>query len=175
MTRKPTTPQDAPAKPRRGLPFSDPRHPMHRPASGRQAQPYQPRNLAAVVHGANSPQVLDAVAERYRAAAVAYLGGDSVPDYLTRAEYDRAIQAWARAEARVDLVTRYLDDVGHLDDEGNPRPAARHLVELEAAAAKRRAELGLDPLSRARLGRDVAATGLDLARAWAQADPEGDE
>lgn len=151
---------------RRGLPFSDPRHPMHRPPGGGQPRPYAPGNLEAVVHGANSDQVVDAVAARYREAAVVYLG-DQVPDYLGRREYDRAIQAWARAEARVDLVTRYLDDVGHLDDEGNPRPAARHLVDLEAAAAKRRAELGLDPLSRARLGRDVAATGVDLARLWA--------
>jgi hypothetical protein len=171
MTRKPVqaTPQEAqvPAKSKwRG--WADPRHPMHRPAGGGQPRPYRPGNLEAVVHGANSAALVDAVAERYRAAAVAFLGGaDHVPDYLGRREYDRAIQAWARAEARVDLVTRYLDDVGHLDDEGNPRPAARHLVDLEAAAAKRRAELGLDPLSRARLGRDVAATGVDLARLWA--------
>jgi len=55
----------------------------------------------------------------------------------------------------------------HLDEQGLPRPAARHLVDLEAAAAKRRAEVDLDPLSRARLGRDVAATGVDLARLWA--------
>lgn len=158
-----------PLKPKRkprGLPFSDPRHPAHRPAGGGQPRPYAPGNFEAVVTGASSDRIVDAVAVRYRDAALAYLG-DQVPDYLGRREYDRAIQAWSRAEARVDLVTRYLDDVGHLDDEGNPRPAARHLVDLEASAAKRRADLGLDPLSRARLGRDVAATGVDLARLWA--------
>ena len=156
-----------------GMPFSDPRHPCHRPAGGGQPRPYQAGNLEAVVHGANSAALVDAVATRYRDAALAYLG-DQVPDYLGRAEYDRAVQAWARAEARVDLVTRYLDDVGHLDEQGNPRPAARHLVDLEASAAKRRAELGLDPLSRARLGRDVAATGVDLARLWASDAKDGD-
>ena len=156
----------------RGLPFSDPRHPMHRPAGGGQPRPYAPGNLEAVVHGASSDRLVDVVADRYRAAAVAYLG-DHVPDYLTRADYERALLAWARAESRVDLVTRYLDDVGHLDEQGHPRPAAIHLVNLEASAAKARQALGLDPLSRARLGRDVAATGVDLARAWAQADTDG--
>ena len=60
----------------------------------------------------------------------------------------------------MDVVTH------HLDEAGSPRPAAHQLVELEAAAAKWRAELDADPLSRARLSRDVAAAGVDLACLW---------
>ena len=33
-----------------------------------------------------------------------------------------------------------------------------------------RARLGLDPVSRARLGKDVASSKLDLARLWAEED-----
>jgi hypothetical protein len=150
----------------RGLPFSDPRHPCHRPAGGGKPRPYAPGNLEAVVHGGHSAALVDAVAVRYREAALAYLGG-TIPDHLGRVEFERALLAWSRAEARTDLLQRYVDDVGLLDQDGNPRPAARFLLEAEASAARRRQDLGLDPLSRARLGRDVAATGVDLARLWA--------
>jgi hypothetical protein len=40
----------------------------------------------------------------------------------------------------------------------------------EVRAMQLRARLGLDPLSRARLGKDVASQKLDLARLWAEED-----
>jgi hypothetical protein len=67
----------------------------------------------------------------------------------------------------VDLLARHLDYAGHLDERGNHRPAAMYALQAEAAAAKARDALGLSPIARARLGRDVAATGVDLARLWA--------
>jgi len=41
------------------------------------------------------------------------------------------------------------------------------LTRLEGQAAAMASRLCLDPTSRARLGRDVAATNVDLARLWA--------
>jgi hypothetical protein len=150
--------------------WANPNHPMHRPPTGTQAAPYQPGNLAAVVYGGHSAQVVDAVAAHYLEQARAMLG-DHVPSQVQPSEYQRAVIAWARAEARCDLVARYLDDVGLLDQDGNPRPAARFALEAERTAAKRREELGLTPLARAKLGRDVASASVDLARLWTQGDP----
>jgi hypothetical protein len=46
-----------PARRGRGWGWKDPRHPMHR-----ESAPYQPGNLAAMIHGGRSDAVLDAVA-----------------------------------------------------------------------------------------------------------------
>ena len=51
--------------------------------------------------------------------------------------------------------------------KGKVRPAADLLSRLEVTAAAMRSKLGLDPLSRAKLGRDTAASQVDLARVWA--------
>jgi hypothetical protein len=106
-----------------------------------------------------------------------------------------ALWAWARAEAQVQLLTEYLaakaeaagDGIGDLDDD---RVKAAYLLlhRAEARAMSGRARLGLDPLSQARLGRDRAAAGVDMAQLMAQlhrleqagitvldGDPEGEE
>jgi hypothetical protein len=174
MTSKPSTkpkrkplakPQD-PAQPKRLIGWANPTHPMHRPAGGGPPRPFQPGNLVPVTHGAKSPQVVDAIAAHYLAEAKRMLGVDP-PSYVQEPTYQRAVIAWARSEARVDLVSAWIADHGELDQDGNPWPAARFLSELEAGAAKRRQELGLTPASRAALGRDVASAGVDLARMWA--------
>ena len=48
--------------------------------------------------------------------------------------------------------------------------AALHKAEVRAMNL--RSKLGLDPVSRARLGADLAETKLDLAKYWAQRDRE---
>lgn len=95
--------------------------------------------------------------------------------HLQRPEYRPALWAWGRAEAQVQLLTEYLakrgeeagDGVGDLEDEST-RAAYLLLHRAEARAITLRARLGLDPLSRARLGRDVAAGELDAARLMAE-------
>jgi hypothetical protein len=92
----------------------------------------------------------------------------SVVAYLAEESYRPAVWAWARCEARIQLVTEYLlDRGGDLDADGEVRPAARLLEALERRAENLRARLGLDPLARARLGRDVTATRLDVAQLMA--------
>jgi hypothetical protein len=50
------------------------------------------------------------------------------------------------------------------------------LHRFETQAANLRGRLGLDPLSRARLGKDIAATEVDIAKLMAgMADEEGDD
>ena len=57
------------------------------------------------------------------------------------------------------------DKGGDIDDiDETVRPAADLLARLSARCESMRSKLGLDPLSRARLGRDVAASKVDLAK-----------
>jgi len=137
----------------------------HRPASGKVARGYRwptatAGNEIALKHGAYAPRRVDPLARELveTVADVAYLQDD--PSYRT------SLWAWGRAEARVQLVSEWIDQNGMLDEEGKPRPAADLLVRLEKQAADARARLGLDPLSRARLGRDVTASQFDLAQYW---------
>jgi hypothetical protein len=73
------------------------------------------------------------------------------------------------------LLRAYVSEHGILDGEGQPRPCLNDLHRFEKRAADGRSRLGLDPLSRARLGRDVTATKLDLAALMARLDDNGPE
>lgn len=133
----------------------------------RPAKPYEPGNLAALKHGAYSPRKVDPVAVEIleaTAATVTWWRPADMP----------AAWAWARAEAQVQILTEYLavageasgDGVGDLDED---RVKAAYLLlhRAETRANSLRSKLGLDPLSRARLGRDVAAAEVDVARLMA--------
>lgn len=127
--------------------------------------PFEPANTAAEKHGAYSPRRVDPLA----ATLI-----EQVTDLDWLRPCDRpSLWAWARTEARVQLLHEFLlDRGGDLDDDGSVRPAAELLTRLERHAESLRARLGLDPLSRARLGRDVAASQVDLAKLWADTDTE---
>lgn len=138
--------------------------PMGEPARGYSWPPFEPGNVAALTHGAWSPRKVDPLAREILVATAQHV------DWWTPADQTSA-WAWARAEARVQLVTEWLaDHGGTLDDDGTVKPAAELLLRLERTAQSLRSVLGLDPLSRARLGRDVASARVDLARLWAAED-----
>ena len=126
-----------------------------------------PGNELAVRHGAYSPRRRDPLAEEIRSSVLA----DPSTRYLSAPRYAPAVWAWARAEAQVQLLSEYLakageetqDGVGDLDDD-RVRSAYLLLHRAEARALSGRRALGLDPLAAARLGRDVAAAGVDMAR-----------
>jgi hypothetical protein len=140
---------------------------MSLPARRYSRAPFRPGNNAALRHGAWSPRRVEPLAAEYVETAVEranWLRDCDVP----------AVWAWARTEARVQLLSEWLADRGgDLDDEGGVRPAAALFDRLEARAESLRARLGFDPLSRARLGRDTVANELDLARLWAAEDSHG--
>lgn len=134
-------------------------------ARGYSWEPFGPGNEVAVKHGAWSPRRVDPLATEMVA---------TVADATWLRPADRpALWSWARCEARIQLVVEWLEAKGDLSDDGEVRPAADLLTRLEAQASGLRARLGLDPLSRARLGRDVAAQQVDLARLWATNPPDG--
>ncbi len=130
--------------------------------------PFEPGHTLSTRHGAYSSRVVEPVAARLVAELEA-----SAPEWIETVDR-AAVDAWARAESQVEVVDRWLTEHGGpVDDKGKVRPAADLLVRLERRAADARTRLGLDPLARARLGRDTASARLDLARYWAE-QPDGE-
>lgn len=142
---------------------------MGKPARGYSWKQAEGGNTIAQKHGAFSDRVVDPVARELVGVVltqVSYLGDPS---------YEPAVWAWARAEARVLVLSKWLDENGTLDADGVPRPALSALKDFERLASTARSRLGLDPLSRAQLGRDVAAQQVDLARLMSSLDDEKDD
>ena len=134
--------------------------------AGEWAPQVQQGNSLARKHGAFSPAVIDPVA---RDLAVAI---KEQVTYLNDPSYDAAVRAWSRAEAQVLILSEYIDKYDALDEDGVPRPALSALKDFENRAARERTRLGLDPLSRAQLGRDVMAQQVDLARLMSAVEDE---
>lgn len=146
------------------------------PAFSGQRPPFAVGNEQSLAHGAYSPRTVGPLAERIEAEARA---SESWPQWLRDPSYGAAVASWAWAEATCRLLREFLADldVGTMlsetatEDTTEERKgdrmtrrtvAQRKLSALEASrrwesiAAGRRRELGLDPLSRAKLGKDVA-------------------
>lgn len=123
------------------------------PQHPRQQPPFAKGNLIAMQHGAWSPAKVDPRAEDL----VQRILGDESLVFLQAPSYRPALYAWARAEARVQLLDEYLgtDAVGDLESD-RVKTAWTLLDKFSARAESARHRLGLDPVSRARLGKDVA-------------------
>lgn len=161
--------------------WANPAHPAHHPGSGPPRRyawaPFAPGNSAAERHGAHYPKKVDPLTRELVEYLTTLMAEPGSPiAYLGDATYGHAVWAWGRAEARIQLVVEWLmdqDPPGPLDRDGNVRPAATYLDRLEKRAENLRATLGLDPLSRAKLGRDAAAAQVDIAQLFARmADEE---
>lgn len=123
-----------------------------------------PGNVLAVTHGAYSQRVVGPIAD----ALVEAVRADPGVGYLSTPSYQPALRAWAAAEARVIALEAWIERIGMeaATDSGRGKtPPLELLRQWEASALTHRGRLGLDPLSRARLGRDVAATQVDLVAA----------
>lgn len=147
--------------------------PERHPARGYTWPPFEEGNTAAVTHGAYSPRRVDPLADGLVAGVLVAAGEPGAPTaYLMEPSYRPALWAWARCEARVQLVTEWLMDHGDdVNEKGEVVPAAEYLRRWEAQALKHRERLGLDPLARAKLGKDLAAS-VDVARLLADLDDE---
>jgi len=139
---------------------------MGEPARGYSWKKAEAGNTLTQRHGAFSDRVVDPVARELAKVVLAQVS------YLSDPSYEPAVWAWARAEAQVLVLTAYLDEHGMLDENGNPRPALSAFKDAENRASRARQRLGLDPLSRAQLGRDIAAQQVDLARLMSSIDED---
>jgi hypothetical protein len=122
--------------------------------------PAEPGNKLALKHGAHSPAVYEPIAAELVAAVI-----DEREDLRP---YRHAVEAWADAEARAALLREHLakDDVGMLDDDGEPREGLlKWLIHFERRAEAGRRRLGLDPRSHAELLRqrvEAQRSAVDL-------------
>lgn len=144
-----------------------------------QRPPFVPGNTVAQRHGAYSERV---VAPLARALVDELLAGSAVDGsptaYLLEPSYRPALEAWGEAEARASRFAAAL--ASHEDCDGCKRCSGwdEKLRRWQATAITHRQRLGLDPLSRARLGKDVASARLDVAQLMARQareEREGEE
>lgn len=144
-------------------------HPAHRPAGGGKPAPALPGNLMALKHAANVARLVDPMVRELVDEAI------TTAPYLDDASYRAAVESWATAESKARLLDAYLATVGVVDEDGKPRPALGELRLWEARASAERDRLGLTPLSRARLGRDITATKVDVAMLMAELSKQESE
>lgn len=165
------------------------------PARGYSWEPFQPGNQAALLNGSYSPRHIEPLAAQILTEART---ADTWPAYLNDPTYNRALKAWAWTEAICELLRQWLADMDiqdaatetttTTDDEETTEThrrrvsvskrvtsALERLAKYESIASSHRSKLGLDPLSRAKLGKDVAAANLDLAQYWAKEDQAANE
>lgn len=120
-----------------------------------QRPPFQPGNTLAVTHGAYSSKRTDPIARRY----IDELAGDPGLEYLTAPRFHAAVWAWASTMAKVELLQEWVDGMPiqqAADSDKGKTSALELLRKWMATAQTQAARLGLDPLSAARLGKDIA-------------------
>jgi hypothetical protein len=126
-----------------------------------------------VRHGANSDRQVAPLADLILRQAV-----EDTP-WLMEPRYAPSVRAWARSEAQALLLTDYLETEGLHDSEGHLRPAEQALHRAETRAANLRKDLGLTPLSAARIrALERAPSGLTITDLWGDDDGQegsGDE
>lgn len=164
-------------------------------ARGYSWPPFEKGHELSLRHGAYSPRLVNPVAQALVDGALA----DDDLAFLRAPCHRFALNAWARAEARVQLLTAYLEKMGSVEEAITDREeseseevhskgrskriskskrvaaALEMLDRAETRAEKTRTRLGMDPLSRARLGRDVVAARVDFAQWLSAEDRKQDE
>lgn len=140
-----------------------------------QRPPFAEGNRLAVTHGAYSAERTDPIARRY----LAEIADDPSLEYLQQARFHAGLWLWASAMAKVELIAEWVDgqDIEDAADSKAGKTSALELLRKWMATAQTWASrLGLDPLSAARLGKDVAqgrqadaATTLTALRAQHEA------
>ena len=138
-----------------------------RPRRGYSWPPFEPGHTLSTKHGARSERFVRPIADRLTAELV------EIAPWAARPAYGPTVAAWAYAEAQLYLLRAYIDEHGPLDGDGAPRPATALLEKVETRATSLRAELGLTPLSLAKLmaALSAAPAGTDddgLARLRAE-------
>jgi hypothetical protein len=139
--------------------------PVNTPARNYSWPPFEKGNLARLTHGARSARIYTPIAQDITAATRPHAPWWTPADEPT-------VQAWAIEEARAQLLRLWLADRGsEIDDEtADVVGVSKQLDRIVTRCESLRSKLGLDPLSRARLGRDVAQGAAAASAAQRMAD-----
>jgi len=117
----------------------------HGAARGYSWPPFEEGNHAATKHGAQSPRRLAPIVAELKAQLL-----EAAP-WCAPAAFAPAVESWAAAEAQCRLLRSWLDEVGMLDEVGEPRKALATLDRADVRADRARKALGLSPSSWAQL------------------------
>jgi hypothetical protein len=139
-----------------------------------QRPPFHPGNELAVTHGAYSSKRTDPIARRY----IDEIAEDPGLEYLQAPRFHATLWAWASAMAKVELLQQWVDNMpiqAAADSDKGKTSALELLRKWMTTAQGFAGRLGLDPLSAARLGKDIAGTrqadaATLLTRARAEAE-----
>jgi hypothetical protein len=129
--------------------------PAHKPGYYRY-EPFQPSNTVALKSGAHS--------ERFWHPLATTIANDLLERHerLRNPLFREAVGAYSRTLAKIDLLEKYLAEVG-LREDGDISNSAKFWAKLATLANNQAAQLGLTPLANARLGKDSASAQVDLA------------
>lgn len=122
-------------------------------------------------HGAHAVRWSDEPVQRKREEILRLLEGD-VGAVLKPAD-QTTVGLLAVALRQVELLNRHLEEKGPILPSGQVRPALEMLAKLLKVALDYAGQLGMTPVSRARLGLDVARTA-DIAQLLATPAGEAD-
>ncbi len=123
------------------------------PARGYSWEPFLPDHVQNMLHGARSPRVIEAMAKVVKSEVTA-----DAP-WLLKPIFGDALERYCRAEGRARLLADHIFRV--CDEEGARRVPIRlweSAVACDNAASRAANDLGLTPLSRARLASLTATT-----------------
>lgn len=108
------------------------------PARGYTWPPFEEGNTAAMTHGATSERHIRPLARNHRRRVLRQIG-------LRASEIDpvgRAyLEHYCRLTAKVVLIDTFLDEVGVIDEHGNPRACMNLYVKMHNAAVQALARL----------------------------------
>ena len=136
---------------------------MGEPARGGPARnyswpPFEPGNLAALKSGADSPRMVQPLANELAAQVV-----DAAP-WCGHAAFAAEVAAWAWEEARVRLLQAWINERGLLAEES--AGALSQLERAQGRAARLRQNLGLNPVAWSKVLASAAtakAAGVEAA------------
>lgn len=109
---------------------------------------FSPGNFDRRTHGVYSERTFHPIAEELRDLLL-----EARPDLQ---DHMPAVMAWARAEARVLLAEDWFVDHPMIEPDGKVTDVAKFVNKLEGTAQRMRQELGLTPMSQAKLATERA-------------------
>lgn len=132
-------------------------------------QQFQPGSEVRLTHGTDPRGAR--VAERLTPVAdvitANLLAMPACPEWLKDPSFTYARSGWANAEARLLLYEAWMDqqddDMKYLAT-GAQEPLISRWTRLSELAARHRGRLGLDPVSRVRIGKALTSAGVDIAK-----------
>lgn len=131
---------------------------------------FEEGNTVSAKHGAWSPRLVNETMAELKPELQAIIDGAPWIETIDQ----HGLLDYLRDMARLERLERWLADNGDRYPEDHKQAGElrdrdlREVASLRRRCMDHRTRLGLDPLSRSRLGLNVGKPSIDVARLWAQ-------